>query len=69
MPPRFDDYVDGKNLLAAEYREPQSFKDATESDDAEKWAKAMDEEFSALQKNEVLEHVQAPKNRRPIDCN
>ena len=67
-PIRLNDYVEGVDLFADKDQEPRSFQEAKESEEAEKWAKAMDEELSALQRNEVWELVRAPADRQPIDC-
>lgn len=48
--------------------EPQFYKKAMSSKDANKWQLAMEEEIASLKKNETWNLEQLPPNRRAIDC-
>lgn len=66
LPERYRDFID--NLFLAESQEPLSYREAMQSEEAEKWKRAMDEEFESLMKNQAWELVKIPTNVTTIDC-
>ncbi|XP_043279552.1 uncharacterized mitochondrial protein AtMg00820-like [Venturia canescens] len=66
----YNDFIDINKLFITELtepKEPNSFKEAVENENSEKWKRAMNEEIKALLKNQVWELTDAPKNRRIVD--
>lgn len=65
-PARYADF----ELYAAKIqsKEPKTFKEAMESEDAEDWKRAMEEELMAIKNNETWELVDLPKGRKAIGC-
>ena len=61
QPHWLDDYAYVHELLLCQ-TEPANFKQAVESDEADKWKAAMKEEIDALNKNKTWVLVEAPKN-------
>lgn len=63
-------YNDELNLACAAIvtGEPQTYKEAVSSEDAEKWEQAMAEEMASLKKNKTWNLEPLPPTRRAIDC-
>ena len=47
---------------------PNSFKEAIEGDDADKWIDAMNDELNSINKNDVWELTDLPPQRKAIGC-
>jgi hypothetical protein len=47
-------------------KDPQTFKQAMESKDAEAWKKAIEEELNAMKENKTWKIVELPRNKRTI---
>lgn len=66
LPQRYEDFV----LAAADdvnkYGEPDSYKEALNSPDKDKWLEAMLSEISSLDENETWELVKLPKGRKAL---
>lgn len=61
-PTRFDGYV-----MLAQVNNPKSYKEAIQSEEAEEWKEAMDEEMESLTENGTWELVEKPTDRKIID--
>ena len=48
--------------------EPQTYNEAVNSKDSEKWLKAMKSEWESLVKNQTWDLVQSPQGRKIVDC-
>ena len=55
-------------LYVAEIEEPETLKDAFNSEYATQWKTAADAEYLSLLKNEFWELVKLPAGRKPISC-
>ena len=72
-PPRRYAYVDliAFALTAAHEiatDEPRTYSEAINSDKAEEWIKAMDEEMMSLKKNHTWNLIERPANKRVVGC-
>ena len=56
------------SLHVAEIDEPETLKDALESEYAAQWKAAADAEYQSLLENETWELVELPAERKPISC-
>lgn len=56
------------NIFFTENEESLSYQEAVQSEEAAHWKKAMDEEVELLNRNQVWELTEAPKNRTTINC-
>lgn len=54
--------------LAVTMDEPCSYREAISSPNAERWKRAMDEEYNSLIKNHTWEIVKLPPGCKPISC-
>lgn len=48
--------------------EPMNFKESMSNNDAEHWLEAMSEELDLIKKNDVLEPIDLPSQRKAIWC-
>ena len=55
-------------LYVAEIEEPETLKDALDSEYATQWKAAADAEYQSLLENETWELVELPAGRKPISC-
>ena len=55
-------------LSVAEEDEPKSFEEAINTKYSTSWKSAMDEEYTALMKNNTWSLCKLPDNRKCIDC-
>lgn len=49
-------------------RETKTFEEAMKSEQSEEWFKAMKDEMSSLEKNQIWELVPKPKDKSIVDC-
>ena len=56
------------NSCSVNDEEPKTFKEAVHSPSKNKWQKVMEEEINSLYKNETLELVKRPVNKRVVGC-
>ena len=54
--------------LVHESENPKSVKEALLSPEKDKWIKAMESEMESLNKNEVLNLVELPEERKSVGC-
>lgn len=63
LPSKFQDYV---MITATDFKEPDTFSDAINSNQRDSWKQAMDREIEALQENNTWELVVLPAGKRAI---
>jgi transposase InsO family protein len=56
------------HLYLSEDSEPRTYKQAISGTDAARWNEAMEEEISALRRNDTYDVVPKPSDRKIIDC-
>jgi adenylate kinase family enzyme len=59
-------YFSGEYVTLTDEGEPQSFMEAIETDDKDKWMQAMQEELQSLKENQTYDLVKLPKGRRAL---
>ena len=63
-----DYYGEWVTLASSGIKEPSSVKEAFNCNENEKWKTAMQSEMNSLDKNNVWDLVELPKDRKPIGC-
>ena len=66
-PKRYTDFVSSVALFTDD-GEPSCFQEAIDCDENAKWKMAMKEEMDSLEKNEIWDLVELPKDRKVVGC-
>jgi ATP-binding cassette subfamily B (MDR/TAP) protein 1 len=59
-------YFSGEYVNFTDEEEPQSFVEAVETDDKDKWLQAMQEEMQSLKENQTYDLVKLPEGKRAL---